>query len=146
LSPIKGYPIFGIDVWEHAYYLKYQNKRGDYLSAIWNVVNWEEVSNRYFNVVPKKSKFDVWPAIKDFHKVLSETFHPTEKGDFAPIKARSAELMQKAVLKNLKKIKADSKKLNDLVVKKASDEAIKKALVLVHDTFHQIVEVCFQEK
>ncbi len=43
----KGYPIIGIDVWEHAYYLKYQNKRGDYLSAIWNVLDWDEVSKRY---------------------------------------------------------------------------------------------------
>lgn len=47
VAEIKGTPIFGIDVWEHAYYLKYQNKRADYLSALWNVVNWTEISNRY---------------------------------------------------------------------------------------------------
>ena len=47
VAEVKGTPIFGIDVWEHAYYLKYQNKRADYLAALWNVVNWTEISNRY---------------------------------------------------------------------------------------------------
>lgn len=47
LAECKGTPILGIDVWEHAYYLKYQNKRPDYLSAIWSLINWDEVSRRY---------------------------------------------------------------------------------------------------
>ncbi len=162
ISPQTGKPIFGIDVWEHAYYLKYQNKRGDYLSSIWEIINWEEVSLRYEAALPKpknKELFEEWAELNDFHTTMSQTFHPAEGGDLAPIKARSKELAQKAatlakssipaafstpqIMEAVQQLERDSKILSRLTRKrKTTDAQITQSLTALHGVFHKIVGLC----
>jgi len=162
ISPERGIPILCIDVWEHAYYLKYQYKRSDYLSAILNAFNWEEVNKNYMAALDspllKTIEKENWKELNDFHLVMAETFHPSEEGDLKPIRERSGELLAKAqALQNgkippsfntpeIKKSMVDLVKgasaLNQLVLKKADDKTVTKKLADLHDVFHTIQGLC----
>ena len=91
VSTYRGIPILGIDVWEHAYYPQIPEQRGDYLSAIWNVINWNQVNENYLNALNddllRVIEKDAWTELKEFHKVMAATFHPAEEGDFKPIES-----------------------------------------------------------
>ena len=113
------------------------------------------------NSISAQSTFDKWPAIKEFHEVMSQTFHPVEEGDFAPIKARSEEMMKKAallqtdipkefktdsILASVGKLEKNSKELHEIVTSGATNDVILKSITELHDIFHEIVGLCSEEK
>ena len=107
------------------------------------------------NSVSAQSTFDKWPAIKEFHEVMSQTFHPAEEGNLVPIKARSEEMRNKAamllksdipaefktnaILASAERLQLKSKALHKLVNSNGTDAAIVKSITDLHDTFHEIV-------
>lgn len=162
VAEVRGVPILAIDVWEHAYYLKYQNKRADYLGAIWKVLDWSVVSSKYAAALGspllKMIEKDGWKELNAYHKMMASTFHPAEDGDFKPIKERSKEFVEAARLLNMsiipksfntpevKKTLADilkgTEEVHKLVTKKAKDAAILERLTKLHDTFHIVQGLC----
>ncbi len=163
ISKERGIPVIGIDVWEHAYYLKYQNKRGDYLSAIWSVLDWTTVGQRYTEALKSplllRIEKDTWTSLKDFHTVMAQTFHPAEEGNYKPIRERSKEMLDKAVMLqsapipgsfNNKEVKAAISKLvsgataldKTVKKKKSKDADLMKQLTALHDAFHVIQGLC----
>ena len=167
VSNERGIPILGIDVWEHAYYLKYQNKRGDYLSGIWSLINWGVVSDNYTaalnNPLLAELEKDNWLALKEFHKVMAQTFHPAEEKNFEPLRSRSGEMYAKAILlKNSRPPETiNNKKVQDALsrlekqcfiihstVQKPSKKVdVQNALLFdqitkAHEIFHEIQGLC----
>jgi Skp family chaperone for outer membrane proteins len=114
------------------------------------------------NSISAQSTFEKWPAIKDFHEVMSQTFHPSEEGNLEPIKTRSEELMNSAaavlksnipaefqtaaILASAEKLQLKSKALHKLVQAKGADADITKSLAELHDVFHEIVGLCSEKK
>lgn len=162
VSKDRGIPIIGIDVWEHAYYLKYQNKRGDYLGAVWKALNWNVISKKYYealqNPLLKVIEKSSWKELNDFHMVMAQTFHPVEENNFKPLRERSGELVARAVdLKNSKvpasfntpeitkaidELVKGATELDKINTKKVKDGVLKVKIEKLHDKFHEIQGLC----
>lgn len=86
VSSCRGIPIIGIDVWEHAYYLKYQNKRKDYLVGIWELLDWSMISNKYMEAMNdpflQQIQENSWPEFKSFKLLLDQCKNASKKDEY----------------------------------------------------------------
>jgi superoxide dismutase len=162
VSSERGIPILCIDVWEHAYYLKYQNKRGDYLSAVLSAINWAAVNKNYTEALSNPLlvtiEKETWKELASFHEVMSQTFHPSEEGNLKPIRERSGEFHERAKIlqngripvsfntpemkKSISLLVSGGMTLDQMVRQKATDDALAKKLNELHDVFHTIQGMC----
>ena len=153
-APKKGTPILGIDVWEHAYYLKYQNKRGDYLSAIWNVINWDEISRLYEANVPKLTLDQKWSSLANYSASLDKIkelsskdpkqmiFHTSKLTDAAKELTKSpipADYASNAMTKNIGDLGNLTTNLDQLIRKKAKSKLINNAITQINDLVKNIL-------
>ena len=114
------------------------------------------------NQAAAQSKLQDWAELKEFHKVMAQTFHPSEEGNLEPIKTRIGEMVEKAktlqaskfpadfdnekIRKAVNQLVTDSQKLQADIKKGASDKKITKSLSGLHDVFHQIVGLCSENE
>ena len=113
------------------------------------------------NLAPAQA-LEKWPTMKEYHALMSRTFHPAENGDFKPLrenaqaladksmelstKAVPAEIKSEALMEKIKTLQKQSQAVAKMVIANASDEELKKMISDTHDTFHEIVGMCNGEK
>jgi Fe-Mn family superoxide dismutase len=157
---IRGIPILCIDLWEHAYYLNYQNRRTDYLKAMWNVLDWNAVSKKYSEALTSPLmqylKTEKWASFKNFHSALQDMLMNMKKGEITPVRMGSANLLKLAKLLStdpipteiegedvrtaIKSIIATCTEVNDIVIKKGTDDALKNKFMELREPVRIIVE------
>ncbi len=157
---IRGMPILCIDLWEHAYFLRYQGNKKEYLQSVLKLLDWDAISKKYSfakesEALSKIEKSVDWPAFLRFQHTLKGLYMNIEKGEMLPIKAGSANILALAkaldsepiptefatepIKGAIKNILVACTQLNDVVVKKGTDAQVKEKFVTIKDPYKIIV-------